>query len=150
VRPFSYLSPWSSSLGRRPADICLRSSRWERTALDPVTGVDSHCNELELMSCFASGCAIVVLVKRLWIVIHTAHWSRPQSWGACIEPSPYPTLWISEQTAVHKKDGLGVVGHHNPGHRGLAAPPRARRSSCSSKNLTITTLGPIPSAYLPK
>jgi len=33
---------------------------------------------------------------------------------ACIEPSPCPTLWISEQTPVYEQDGLGAVGHQNP------------------------------------
>ena len=82
---------------------------------------------------------------------HTAHWSRPQSLGGrASNPLHAPRCGISEQTVVYKKDGLGAVGHHNPDRRGLAASPHARRSSGSSKNLTITTLGPIPSAYLPK
>jgi len=103
------------------------------------------------MSCFASRCAIVVLVKRLWIVIHTARRSGPQSWGGrALNPLHAPRCGISEQTAVYERDGLGAVGHHNPGHRGLAASPHAHRSSGSSKNLTITTLDPIPSPYLPK
>jgi len=87
------------------------------------------------MSCFASGCATVVLVRRLWTVIHTARRSGPQSWGGCaLNPIHLPRCGISEQTAVYEQDGLGAVGHHtadSPHHRVLVARRVAVRTSPS-------------------
>ena len=79
------------------------------------------------MSCFASGCAIVVPVKRLWIVIHTARRSGPQSWGGCaLNPIHLPRCGISEQTAVYEQDGLRAVGHHTAASRHHRVPVARR------------------------
>ena len=64
-----------------PPFTLTSSNKWPLT---PTMGVDSlPCNGLKLMSRCASGCAIVILVDKSWIVIHSGDGQRQSAPHRC-------------------------------------------------------------------